>query len=132
MVCDSQATFSGSRTATLVDVGRAVDQVDVVGRLAGGADDLLVALVADQQDVVVVGGEPARLVVHLGDQRAGRVDRLAGCRRPASSCTTGATPCAEKTTVAPSGTSSFSSTKIAPRSCRVSTTCLLCTICLRT
>ena len=50
----------------------------------------------------------------------------------ASSCTTGATPWAEKTTVAPSGTSSVSSTKIAPRCCRVVTTCLLCTISLRT
>ena len=47
-----------------------------LGRLAGGALDLLVALVADQQDVVVVGGEALRLVVHLGDQRAGGVDRL--------------------------------------------------------
>jgi hypothetical protein len=46
------------------------------GGLAGGADDLLVALVADEQDVVVVRGEPLGLVVHLGDQRAGRVDRL--------------------------------------------------------
>ena len=38
----------------------------------------------------------------------------------------------EKTTVAPSGTSSVSSTKIAPRFCSVVTTCLLCTISLRT
>src|SRR5437763_165159 len=53
-------------------------------------------------------------------------------RRSASSCTTGATPCAEKTTMAPSGTSSVSSTKMAPRSSRVRTTCELCTICLRT
>ena len=34
--------------------------------------------------------------------------------------------------VAPSGTSSVSSTKIAPCFCRVVTTCLLCTISLRT
>ncbi len=47
-------------------------------------------------------------------------------------CTAGETPCAENTTVAPSGTSSSSSTKIAPRSSSVWTTCLLCTICLRT
>ncbi len=53
-------------------------------------------------------------------------------RARASSCTTGATPCAEKMTVAPSGTSSVSSTKIAPRRSSVSTTCRLCTICLRT
>ena len=46
----------------------------MLGRLAGGADDLFVALVADQQDVVVVAREPPGLVVHLGDQRAGGVD----------------------------------------------------------
>ena len=34
------------------------------------------ALVADQQDVEVVLGEAPRLVVHLRDQRAGRVDGL--------------------------------------------------------
>ena len=50
----------------------------------------------------------------------------------ASSWTTGATPCAEKTTVAPSGTWSVSSTKTAPRLSSVVTTCLLCTISLRT
>jgi hypothetical protein len=50
--------------------------VDVIRRLAAGADDLFVALVTDQQDVVVGGGEPLRLVVHLRHQRAGRVDRL--------------------------------------------------------
>ncbi|GMA86096.1 hypothetical protein GCM10025868_13460 [Angustibacter aerolatus] len=33
------------------------------------------ALVTDEQDLEVVAGEPARLVVHLRDQRAGRVDR---------------------------------------------------------
>ena len=79
-----------------------------------GADDLLVALVADQQDVVVLGGEPPGLVVHLGDQRAGRVDGLQAARGGLGSWTCGATPCAEKTTSAPSGTSSVSSTKIGP------------------
>ena len=42
--------------------------------LAGGADNLLVALVPDQQDVVVLGREALGLAVHLGDQRAGGVD----------------------------------------------------------
>ena len=66
-----------------VDTLGAVDQLDVIGRLAGGADDLFVALVPDQQDVVVLPGEPLGLVVHLGHQRAGRVDHLqiAGGRR---------------------------------------------------
>jgi hypothetical protein len=48
----------------------------MVGGFTGGSDDLLVALVADQQDVVVVAGEPLGFVVHLGDQRAGGVDDL--------------------------------------------------------
>ena len=54
------------------------------------------------------------------------------CRAAASSCTAGETPWALKTTTAPSGTSSVSSTKIAPRRSSVATTCLLWTICLRT
>ena len=53
-------------------------------------------------------------------------------RAAAEACTAGETPCAEKTTRAPSGTSSVSSTKIAPRSVSVSTTYLLWTISLRT
>jgi hypothetical protein len=52
----------------------AVDQPDSGRGLPRGALYFFVPLVADQQDVVVLGGEPARLVVHLGDQRAGRVD----------------------------------------------------------
>ena len=60
----------------VVDGVRTVDQLHVVGRLARGADDLFVALVTDQQDVVVVAGEALGLVVHLGHQRAGGVDDL--------------------------------------------------------
>ena len=58
------------------DVVGALDEGDVLGRLAGGADDLLVPLVTDEQDVEVVVGEADRLAVDLGDQRAGRIDRL--------------------------------------------------------
>jgi hypothetical protein len=57
------------------DVVGAVDELDVLRGLTGGALDLLVTAVADQQDVVVVAREPLGLLVHLGDQRAGRVDR---------------------------------------------------------
>src|SRR2546423_4914935 len=46
--------------------------------------------------------------------------------------TLGATPWAENTQMAPAGTSVCSSTKIAPRSRNSATTCLLCTISLRT
>ena len=55
----------------------------MLGRLAGGALDLFVALVADEEDLEVVAREAHRLAVHLGDERAGRVDGLQspiGCR----------------------------------------------------
>ena len=42
--------------------------------LADRAFDLGVAGVADQDDLAALGGVAAALVVHLGDQRAGRVD----------------------------------------------------------
>jgi hypothetical protein len=55
---------------------RAVDQPDAGRGLPRGADHLFVPRVPDQQDVVILGGEPARLVVHLGDQRTRGVDRV--------------------------------------------------------
>ena len=67
-------TFDGSRTSTLADVFGAVDQLHALRRLAGGAVDLLVACVADQQDVVVVTCVALHFLVHLGHQGAGRVD----------------------------------------------------------
>ncbi|SIC06646.1 Uncharacterised protein [Mycobacteroides abscessus subsp. abscessus] len=54
----------------------AVDQLYVVGRLTGGADDFLMAFVADEQNVEVVTREALGFLVHLGDQRAGGVDGL--------------------------------------------------------
>ena len=53
---------------------RAVDDLDVFGCFAGSAFDFLMAVVADQQDVEVILGEADGFAVHLGDQRAGRVD----------------------------------------------------------
>src|SRR4028118_1396939 len=53
------------------------------------------------------------------------------CRAAASACTAGETPWALKTTTEPSGTSSVSSTKTAPRRSSVATTGLLWTVCLR-
>ncbi len=132
VVCDSQTTLYSSRTVTTGDVLGAVHQVDAVRRLAHGADDLLVALVADEQDVVVLAREA--LTASLWTLvTSGQVASMEASRRPAaSSWTTGATPCAEKMTMAPSGTSCVSSTKIAPFFSRVWTTYLLWTICLRT
>ena len=46
------------------------------GRLTGGTDDLLVAFVADEKNVVVRGGEASRLRVNLRHQWAGRVNGL--------------------------------------------------------
>ena len=64
---------------------------------------------------------------------AGRSRRWSSGRAPRPArARPGETPWAEKTTVSPSGTSSSSSTKTAPRDSRSATTCLLCTICLRT
>ena len=60
----------------VVDGIGTVDQLHVIGRLTGGADDLFVTFVTDQQDVVVVAGEALGLVVHLGHQRARGVDDL--------------------------------------------------------
>ena len=57
---------------------------------------------------------------------------VASRRSAASAWTAGETPWAEKTTRAPTGTSSVSETKMAPRLERVSTTYLLWTISLRT
>ncbi len=58
---------------------------------------------------------------------------MAWTPRSAAPCTTaGETPCALKTTWAPSGTSSTSSTNTAPMRSSVETTCTLWTICFRT
>ena len=48
----------------------AIDKVGDLGGLASGALDLLVALMAHEQDVVAVAGEALHLAVHLGHQRA--------------------------------------------------------------
>src|SRR5699024_9818574 len=60
----------------LVDLFRAFHDLDVVGGLTAGALHLLVADVADEDDVPVLGGKTLGLLVDLGDERAGRVDRL--------------------------------------------------------
>jgi BRCT domain type II-containing protein len=90
-----------------------------------------VALVADEQDVIPLDGERRASLCTLvtSGQVASMVCRL---RALASARTCGATPCAEKTTTAPSGTSAASSTNTAPRFSSDATTCLLWTICLRT
>ena len=132
VVCIRYATLSGSARAPALATSAAVwTRAMAPRRLAERALDLLVPGVPDEHDQVALGREPPRLDVHLGDQRAGRVDRVQAAAE-ALGRTAGETPCAENTTVAPSGTSSSSSTKTAPRRSSSATTCVLCTICLRT
>ena len=115
-----------------VDVLLVLDQHDVLGRLPHRALDLLVA----RRGRRARSCSPRRRTSspRRGPwSRAGRSRRSsAGRGRRALACTLGATPWAENTTVAPSGTSVSDSTNTAPRSRSCSTTCLLWTISLRT
>src|SRR5919198_232655 len=80
---DDQKQVDLLRVAHLdvVDRLRPVDERDVLRGFAARPDDLFVPLVADQQDVVVVLGEAAHLVVHLRHERARGVDGLQVARR---------------------------------------------------
>ena len=60
---------------------RRLHQDGAAGRVSRSADHLVVARVADQQDREVAAGEPPCLPVHLGDQRARRVDHRQPPRR---------------------------------------------------
>ena len=129
VVWDSQATLAGSRTSTPAPPpGRPPD--GCWPGLAGGADDLLVALVADQQDVVVLGGEPPGLVVHLGDQGAGRVDRAQVARL--ASARTAAPPHGQRRRRPPPRAPRRLFYEDAPRASPGRHECVLWTICLRT
>lgn len=59
----------------VIDLVGGADDLDVIGGLAEGTLDLLVALMAHEDDVVVFLREAHGLAVHLGHERAGRVDR---------------------------------------------------------
>ena len=112
VVCDSQATRAGSRTSMPATSAGPWTSWMWSSASPAGPLDLLVAGVPDQEDVVVLVREPLRLVVHLGHQRAGRVDGLQRARPPA-----GGPPARRherEDDRAPSGTSSSSSTKMAP------------------
>src|SRR3954454_10466432 len=58
-----------------VDVGLGLHEDDVLGCLPHRPLDLLVAVVADEDDGVALGRELERLAMDLGHQRAGGVDR---------------------------------------------------------
>ena len=70
-----KATCSGSSSSSASTSATVSTRTMLSGRLAGRALDLLVALVADEDDRVALLGELARLDVDLGHQRAGGVDR---------------------------------------------------------
>ncbi len=72
------------------------------------------ARVADHDDLAALLVHLGDLDVHLGHQRAGGVEHLQAARRRPRSRTACETPWALKITVAPSGTSSSSSTNTAP------------------
>ena len=108
-------------SAVILDQGHALT-------LTQGALGLVVVGVADHDDLETSGLEALHLPMDLGHERAGGIHDLAAPRRRASSRTAGATPWAENTTVAPSGTSSSSCTKTAPRCSRSATTWRLWTI----
>ncbi len=75
VVCVRYASFASGANDERVDVGDRLDEDGRVGRLADRPDDLLVAGVADEDDRVAGGGVPLGLDVHLGHERARRVDR---------------------------------------------------------
>ncbi len=75
VVCVTYASRASGGNSSRSDVLDGLDEDDRLRRLAHRADDLLVALVADQDDRVAGGGVAPRLHVHLGDERARRVDR---------------------------------------------------------
>ena len=62
------------RPSTVAASSAVCTRIVWLGRVTGGADHLVVAGVTDQQDRHVAPREPTRLAVHLGDQRARRVD----------------------------------------------------------
>src|SRR3954452_21645896 len=131
VVCESHTTFSGSRTCTL-----ATSSGPSTSWMWAGASPAVPSTSSWPSwpiSRMSKSVEANRFASWCTLVTSGQVASIVfSCRAAASACTTGATPCAEKITVSPSGTSTVSSTKIAPRFCSVCTTYLLCTISLRT
>ena len=80
VVCVMYASFaSGGKSSASASVDR-LDQDRRLGRLAHRPLDLLVAGVPDQDHRVALGRVAPGLDVHLGHERAGRVDRVQPAR----------------------------------------------------
>ena len=129
VVCVITATGLSVSSALRL-LGR-LDHDGGVRPLAERPDHLDVIRVADERDEMAAVGVAPRLGVHLVHERAGRVDDPQAAPL-AFSFTAGATPCAERTQISPSGISSSSSTKTAPSFSSRRTTCSLWTIWWRT
>ena len=131
VVCDSQTSLAGSRTCT-----PALSPGPSTSWIRDGASPVVPTTSSwpswpmSRMSYPWAANRRASLCTLVtSGQVASMVCRL---RALASARTCGATPCAEKTTTAPSGTSAVSSTNTAPRFSSDATTCLLWTICLRT
>ena len=79
VVCASSATFAGVGDGGqhAVEVAVVLHQADGVGRHREGARRLVVTAVAHVEDGEALAGAHLGLVVHLGDERAHRVDHEA-------------------------------------------------------
>ena len=76
VVCVTKASLPASRGREFLDVLQGLDQGDGAGRqLAHGADHFGMAGMADQHDLAAAAEMDLGLAVHLGDQRAGGVER---------------------------------------------------------
>ena len=100
--------------------------------LAHRAFDFRMARMADQDQLAALADIALALIVHLGDERAGRVQhrQVARARLPARRSSRRRAPRTPSRHSAALRTAS--STNTAPLALRFSTTCLLCTISWRT
>ena len=101
---------TASRSTSSTDL----DEVHAAVALAHRALDLRVARVADHHDLAALLAHLGDLDVHLGDQRAGRVEHLEPARVGFARAPPATRRARENTTVLPAGTSASSSTNTAP------------------
>ena len=59
-----------------VDLICGIDDKNIIGGFTRGTFDLFVAMMANEQDVIIFTGKALNFVMHLGNQRAGSIDGL--------------------------------------------------------
>jgi len=105
---------TGRRLVETIDLLHRFDDRDPARRFAFHSDHLVVTAMPDQDHAGAGRGEALRLVCTL--RTSGQVASITVSRRRAlCSRTSGATPCALKSSVAPNGTSSTDSTNTTPQ-----------------